>query len=80
MSFSVTPTHLPRWREKTVSLQILLKNIKVTQEALWVCLHFEMGFCARSEQRTKLITLHMALVPDTELLVQILFLKRDIFL
>lgn len=67
MSFRVTPTHFPRWKEKTVSLQILLKTIKVTQKALWLCLHFEMGLCARSEQSTKLIILHMAvdIMPGT---------------
>lgn len=46
------------------SMQTLLENIKETQEALWLYLHFAMGFCARPEQRTKLIALCTALVPD----------------
>lgn len=39
-------------------------NTPGKQAALWLCLHLAMGLCARSEQRTKLITLCTVLVPD----------------
>jgi len=67
VSFRATHTHFPGWKEMAASMQTLLENIKVTQETLWLCLYLAMGLCARSEQRTKLITLCMSLVPDTML-------------
>lgn len=63
MSFRVTPTHFPGWKVMAASMQTLPKNTGSTR----LHLHLTVGVCVRSEQRTKLITLCMALVPGITL-------------
>lgn len=64
MSFGVTPTHFPGWKEAAASMQTLLESTQVTEEPLRLCLHLAMGLYTRCEQRNKLITLCTALLPD----------------